>query len=80
MSSGPLDLVSSYGWTGEVCDIGTSGVHNGFDPGPGSFFFVVVGNDDLDEGSYGRNGGGTERPAHAGNLCGQVQTLAGTCN
>jgi len=77
---GPLNQVSSYGWTGEVCDIGTSGAYDGFDPGLGSFFFVIVGTDGLDEGSYGRSSESTERPAHAASVCGQMWTLADTCD
>ena len=50
---GSLDLVSSHTWSGEVCGIGASGSHSGFNPGAGSYFFVVVGNDGFEEGSYG---------------------------
>jgi hypothetical protein len=81
---GPLALVSSHAWSGEVCSIGTSGSYAGFDPGTGSYFFVVVGTEGADEGPYGRlrlpDGSTPERPPFAGNACGQVQTLADTCN
>lgn len=81
---GPLSQVATYGYSGEVCDIGADGIHNGFDPGPGSRFFLVVGTDGPDEGSYGRDrladGSSSERPNFAGNACGQVQTLAARCD
>jgi hypothetical protein len=38
-----------------VCGIGTSGSFSGFDPGPGNHYFVVVGNDGIQEGSYGHS-------------------------
>ena len=79
---GPLDQVSSYGWTGEVCGVGTSGPLPGFDPGAGSYFFGVVGNDGADEGSYGVGGDAVpaERPPFAGNACGRTQNLASACD
>lgn len=81
---GPLGQVATYGWSGQVCGIGTGGVHAGFDPGPGSYFFVVVGTKNATEGSYGRSfdpvGGSAERPPYAGNICGQTQSLAQACD
>jgi len=81
---GPLSQVSTHGWSGDVCDIGDSGSLTGFNPGSGSYFFVVVGNQGGDEGSYGtaRDTGGalTERPDFPANLCGQIQTLADRCD
>ncbi len=60
---GPLQDVGSYGYTGQVCGIGTSGSFSSFDPGPGSFFFLVVGTDGGGrEGSYGLASSGLERP------------------
>ena len=79
---GPLSQVSSLGWSGSVCGIGTGGSYSGFNPGPGSYFFLIVGNDGEREGSYGRSTqGGTsaERPSYAGNACGQTQQLTGAC-
>jgi hypothetical protein len=81
---GPLSQVSTYGWSGEECNIGANGAYDTFNPGPGSFFFVVVGTKGTDEGSYGtdlRSGGSqSERDPFDGNLCGQDQTLANTCD
>ena len=76
---GALADVSTYGWSGESCGVGTGGTAS-FNPGPGSFFFVVVGIDGIDEGSYGKATGDTERPPFAGNLCGAVQTLVDACD
>lgn len=85
---GPLGQVATYGWTGESCAIGigdgTPATQHTFDPGAGSYFFVVVGNDGSDEGSYGLalDGGGasSERPPFAGNACGTVQMLTDRCD
>lgn len=85
---GPLSQVATYGWSGEDCAIGTGdgtqATQHTFNPGTGSFFFVVVGNNSTDEGSYGldRQGGGgqSERPPFSANLCGTVQALADRCD
>jgi hypothetical protein len=79
---GPLADVSSYGYSGQVCSLGASGVVARFDPGPGSFFFLVVGNDGAGvEGSYGTNGEGTERPEDlADPVCAALQDLSGRCD
>ena len=51
---GPLQDVDTLGYSGQECSLGTSGTYGSFDPGAGSFFFLVVGNDGLGtEGSYG---------------------------
>jgi len=85
---GPLthaDL-AAYNYTGAVCGIGNSGVYDSFNPGTGSFFFVVVGNDGSNtEGSYGTNlnsdtGTRTERPPFAPNACTVVQSLTNRCD
>ncbi len=78
---GPIDLVSSY-WFDDVCSIGNSGSYSTFNPGAGSYFFVVVGNNGTDEGSYGRDrlaGVENERPPFAASSCGQPQDLNDTC-
>ena len=79
---GPLSAVSSLGFSGSVCGIGTTGSYAGFNPGPGSYFFLVVGNDGAHEGSYGQSvQGGTsaERFPYVGSACGEVQQLADAC-
>jgi hypothetical protein len=49
---GPLSSVASYGYTDAACFLGTSGAAS-FDPGTDSYFFLVVANDGISEGSYG---------------------------
>jgi len=81
---GPLDQVDMLGWNDEVCGIGVSGAHAGFNPGSDSYFFVVVGNQSADEGSYGRSrlidGSEPQRAPYAGNSCGQTQDLTSSCD
>jgi hypothetical protein len=81
---GPLDLVATVSWSGDDCDIGTSGAYTEFNPGPGSYFFVVVGHDGGVEGSYGRELGddGTvdERDPYLANSCGESQDLDAPCD
>ena len=51
---GPLANVSTLGYSGQECGMGTSGLYDSFAPGEGSYFFLVVGNDGAGtEGSYG---------------------------
>jgi len=80
---GPLSQVSTHGWSGSDCAIDSGGNYTTFNPGVGSYFFIVVGNDGTAEGSYGRTNptGGPveERPDYAGNACGQSQDLSNTC-
>jgi len=79
---GPLADVSSYGYSGQVCSLGVSGAFAGFDPGPGSIFFLLLGNDGAGvEGSYGTNGEGAERPEDlADPVCAAFQDLSGRCD
>jgi hypothetical protein len=78
---GPLADAKTYGYSGQDCGIGTSGTYNQFDPGPGSFFFVVVGTIGSGmEGSYGRSTAGVERPEDLSDpVCSFTQTLTSTC-
>jgi hypothetical protein len=81
VSQGPL--ASGPVWSGQSCGIGVSGSAV-FDPGPGTsetvFYFVIVGNDGLFEGSYGRRSNGPERSGATGLPdCGYTQFLAGAC-
>jgi hypothetical protein len=81
---GALAQVSTLTWSGEVCGIGVSGSYAGFDPGAGSYFFVVVGNQGGAEGSYGQtrelDGSGVERPPFVDNTCGETQDLSAPCD
>jgi hypothetical protein len=74
--------VSQYRYAGRLCDIGNVGQHKGFDPGPGSFFFLIIGTDDNGvEGSYGRNSADVERPSQANNtVCPAFQDLSRRCD
>jgi VCBS repeat protein len=75
------DLTSAVkgAYSSMVCGIGTSGAAS-FDPGPGSVFFVVVGNNGSTEGSYGRTSQGAERPEAIGlGACDFPQDLLGVC-
>jgi len=81
---GPLEQVATPGWSGEVCNIGVGGSYTSFNPGSGSYFFVVVGTRDAVEGSYGSSveigGVEQERGPWAGHTCGQDQDLSASCN
>jgi len=75
---GPLAAVATYGYSGAACDVGTAGSAS-FNPGLGSFFFVIAGDNGTWEGSYGLDGEGSERPA--GTLpCGLPQILNAVCD
>jgi hypothetical protein len=51
---GLLQNVASLAYSGQECSVGISGSFSAFDPGPESYFFIVVGNDGIGtEGSYG---------------------------
>ena len=79
---GPLADVADHGYSGQVCGVGASGTVTGFDPGPGSFFFLVVGTDGADrEGSYGVRSNRIERPEVAlDRVCSFTQDLARRCD
>jgi hypothetical protein len=77
---GPLGDVAGYGYSGALCHAGDSGSAT-FDPGPGDFFFLVVGNTGWAEGSYGKDSEGAERAEDVGTAgCDLVQDLSGTCD
>jgi len=79
---GPLAGVGSYDYTGQVCGVGASGSFAGFNPGPGSWFFLVVGTDaNAIEGSYGSDGTDAERPEQTGDpLCAFSRDLSLSCD
>ncbi len=81
---GALNNVSTYGYSGETCAILNSGtvtwdfVAAGT---PDSFFFLIVGNDGVLEGSYGTDSDGAERSVHATNVaCPLGQDLVDRCD
>jgi len=78
--TGPI--VGSPVWTSSACALGNTG-HATFDPGdPGpdtQIYFVVVGQNATNEGSYGPGAAG-ERPEAIGvGACDKPQVLTGTC-
>lgn len=77
---GRLEDIRHYGYTAQVCAAGTSGSF-GFNPGPDSYFFMIVADDGVGtEGSYGRNGATQERPANTKTFnCQLVQDLNNSC-
>jgi hypothetical protein len=77
---GPLSSVSTYGYTDSACALGTSGAAS-FDPGTGSWFFLVTAHNGSEEGSYGTDSIAVERPEAVGvGVCDVPQNLGGvTC-
>jgi hypothetical protein len=72
-------------YSGQICGIGDTGTYAGFNPGSGSYFFVVVGNDGIGvEGSYGTSFVGglhAERPDDLNDpLCVFAQDLNERCD
>ncbi|MGH9869082.1 MAG: hypothetical protein ACREAA_13070 [Candidatus Polarisedimenticolia bacterium] len=85
MEFGLLEDVASYAWSGQECGIGVGGAYTQFNPGPGSYFFVVVGDDGAGiEGSYGTSfigGVSAERPDDTLDpVCTRVQDLSQRCD
>jgi hypothetical protein len=78
---GPLASVGTYGYTGQVCGVSASSYY-GFDPGTGSWFFLVVATDGSSvEGAYGTNTAGDERPEQTDDpACAFVRNLAFRCD
>ena len=79
---GPLEAVETYGYSGQVCGVGTTGAVEAFDPGEGSYFFVIVGTGTAaDEGSYGADGMQVERPEDLDDpVCSFAQDLSYSCD
>jgi len=82
-SGGPGALNGPLAWTAAHCGLGVSGAAS-FDPGSpaaGTFlYFVIVGQDSEQEGSYGRNSAGAERPEAVGlGVCDQPRAVLPTC-
>jgi carboxypeptidase T len=78
--TGPVS--GSVVWTNAACAVGNTG-HATFDPGDpppdGFFYFVIVGQSETKEGSYGTGSSG-ERPEAIGiGACDRPQDLSGTC-
>jgi hypothetical protein len=75
---GALESVSSYGYDDATCAVGVTGSAT-LSPGVAdSVFFVIVANDGTEEGSYGRNSVGVQRPEDTGTpTCDRPQNLDG---
>jgi hypothetical protein len=74
---GDLANIGTYGYADAACYVGTTGTAS-FDPGPGSWFFLVVANNGSEEGSYGTDTAFAERPEASGvGVCDMPQNLAG---
>jgi len=74
---GDLAGVSTYAYAAAACSVGNTGTAS-FDPGLASAFFVIVGNNGVEEGSYGTDSSGAERPEHGLTpLCDRAQNLGG---
>ncbi len=77
---GDLSQVATMSFSGQACSLGTSAAAT-FNPGSGSFFWVIVGNDAVVEGSYGKNSSGVERPEDSGlTTCQVPQNLTAPCD
>jgi hypothetical protein len=82
---GLLQDVAAFGYSGQACGIGTGGSYASFDPGSGSYFFLVVADDGVAvEGSYGASwidGAPIERPEDTLDpVCPRVQDLSRRCD
>ncbi|HKQ98811.1 MAG TPA: hypothetical protein VJV75_13115 [Candidatus Polarisedimenticolia bacterium] len=82
---GLLQDMSTYGYSGQTCGLGTGGSYASFHPGEGSYFFFVVADDGVGvEGSYGRSlidGVSQERPEDTLDpACSRVQDLSQRCD
>ena len=77
---GNLSSVASMTFTEQVCSRGTGGSTT-FHLGAGNLFWVIVGNDGVREGSYGKSSAGVERPENT-NLpgCNLPQDLPRRCD
>lgn len=79
---GPLTAVSTYGYSGQQCAIGNTGAYTwNYPASPSAFFFLVVGRNGTNEGSYGASSANVERPRYAANaVCPLPQVLAHRCD
>ncbi len=70
-------------WQGAACGLGATGVAT-FDPGTppagGLLYFVIVGQNASNEGSYGQTSAGVERPEAVGvGACDRIRMLQASC-
>ncbi len=76
-----LANLQAYAWSGEECFIGTTGTYAwDTSAAPASLFFVIVGQNAAEEGSYGADHDDQERPPYPGNVtCPTSQDLSDAC-
>ena len=74
--------LAACNWAGQMCGLGVSGSYDWSTTGaPESMFFVVVANNGIDEGSYGTDSTGLERPEDTvSDVCPLPQNLQYTCD
>jgi hypothetical protein len=76
---GNLSQLASYAWSGAQCVSGAGSID--FTPPAEDIFFVVVGNNGMNEGSYGRDSQNIQRPeAVAIGSCDLPQMLSPSCD
>jgi hypothetical protein len=75
---GPLSDVSTYNYTGSVSGLGANGASALTLPA-GDLFFVVAGRNNAEEGCYGLDSAGIERPASSGSSLPQSVNRTCTC-
>ena len=76
---GSLEAPDRGAYLGRNCGLGTSGSAS-FNPGTGSFFFLLVGDNGTIEGSFGASSFGAERPeSFALAACDRPQVLTAAC-
>ncbi len=72
--------LAAYNWSGQQCGLGAAGTYDWDTAGtPAAMFFVVVGNNGTQEGSYGLNSTGAERLEDTGATCPKPQNLLYAC-
>jgi hypothetical protein len=77
--AGNLNTLGTSGivWSQRACSLGASGSLS-FTP-TGNAYFVVVGNNGTNEGSYGQTSSGERLPAGVGTPCAYTQSFSGSC-
>ncbi|MBD3869512.1 MAG: hypothetical protein IFK94_15435, partial [Acidobacteria bacterium] len=74
--------LAAYNWIGQACSLGMTGAYDWSTAGtPEALFFLVVANNGIDEGSYGTDWKGAQRPEDsATGTCPMPQNLQYTCD
>ena len=74
--------LQTYNWSGQACSVGSAGTFDWLTSGtPETMFFVLVGNNGAEEGSYGRSSFGFERSDDGTSVdCPMVQNLQYVCD